>query len=88
MTSMPTRFYLLGYTGYLLPRSLRRLLARTKLHRAWLAGDMGVFREARGGAELFCGVCDRKSFHPRKGPNRAIAKPQHIVANLMFPFGW
>lgn len=87
MTSMHTRFYLLGYSGYLLPRSLRRLLARTKVHRAWLAGDMGIFPPDRRGGEGATGVCDRTTFIPRKGPSRAVAKTAHIVQNLLQPFG-
>lgn len=39
--------YLLGYEGRLAPRAIRRLLARTQMHRAWLSGYMGVFREER-----------------------------------------
>jgi hypothetical protein len=87
MTSLSTRFFLLGYSGYLLPRLVRRLIARTKCHRAWLAGDMGILRERRIGSGGFGSVCDRETFHPRKGPNRAVATPSHVVINLLYPYG-
>lgn len=39
------KMYLCGYGGKLLPRWIRKLIAKTKLHRAWLAGFMGIFSE-------------------------------------------
>lgn len=40
------RIYLTGYAGRQAPRWLRRALARTELHRAWLSGIDGRFEEA------------------------------------------
>lgn len=39
------QIYLLGYSGWHLPRALRKGLARTALHRAWLCGHLGCFCE-------------------------------------------
>jgi len=39
------RVYLHGYQQYILPRWLRRTLARTEFHRAWLSGFHGRFEE-------------------------------------------
>ena len=87
MTTLNTRFFLLGYSGYLLPRPMRRLLARTQMHRAWLAGDMGIFKKKRFDKQPQMGVCDRPTIIPRKGPLRAPATLEHIVSNLMYPYG-
>jgi hypothetical protein len=38
-------FYLRGYSGYVYPRILRRVFAKTRIHRAWLSGKLGVFIE-------------------------------------------
>lgn len=32
----------LGYQGFLLPRLLRRMIAKTRAHRAWLSGFTGL----------------------------------------------
>jgi len=32
----------LGYQGFLLPRCLRRMIAKTRAHRAWLSGFTGL----------------------------------------------
>ncbi len=37
--------YLFGYKKHSLPRTLRCLFAKTKLHRSWLSGSMGVYCE-------------------------------------------
>ena len=37
--------YLAGYSGIMVPRMLRRVLAKSELHRAWLSGHLGVFWE-------------------------------------------
>lgn len=37
--------YLIGYSGRTLPRWMRRKIARTELHRAWLVGYLGWFTE-------------------------------------------
>lgn len=40
--------YLKGYEGYRPPRWVRRLLAKTEIHHAWLAGYMHVFYDEDG----------------------------------------
>ena len=40
------RIYLAGYAGYRPPRLVRRLLAGSPCHRAWLLGFKGFFIEA------------------------------------------
>ena len=40
-------FYLQGYQGIIWPRWLRRCIAGTEIHRAWLLGHLGFFSEAR-----------------------------------------
>ena len=62
------RVYMQGYYGYVYPRLVRRLFAGTVLHRAWLAGHMGVFEQDG----RHHGVADRDNVQNRK---RAI-KPQ------------
>ena len=37
--------YILGYSGRLVPRLIRKLLARTGIHRAWQAGYNGCFTQ-------------------------------------------
>jgi hypothetical protein len=37
--------YLYGYQQKPMPRFIRRLMARTRLHRAWLSGSNGYFVE-------------------------------------------
>lgn len=61
MDAIAHRFYLFGYRAKVLPRFLRRLIARSDFHRAWLAGHMGVFEQH--GAR--CGVSDREVFQYR-----------------------
>ncbi|MFU8776236.1 MAG: hypothetical protein ACNA7M_01020 [Roseovarius sp.] len=39
------RVYLAGYSGYIMPRWLRVLLAGSELHRAWFLGSQGFFEE-------------------------------------------
>jgi hypothetical protein len=63
MGSLTFRFYLLGYKHFNFPRVLRKVLARTRWHRAWLAGHMGLYEQDG----RHCGVCDRDSFVIRKG---------------------
>lgn len=46
MRSATMYVYFLGYKGYLMPRLIRRLFARSRLHEAWLLGYMGVYEEA------------------------------------------
>ena len=37
--------YLLGYGGWYCPRSIRRIVARTEIHRAWFLGSTGHFSQ-------------------------------------------
>lgn len=46
MRPLLLRVYLEGYAGRLPPRWIRRVLARTALHRAWLLGYMAVTIES------------------------------------------
>jgi len=39
------RIYLAGYSGWHMPRRMRRMIARTEFHRAWFAGFTGHFIE-------------------------------------------
>lgn len=39
------RLYLHGLSGGAMPRRLRRLIARTGAHRAWLMGHLGYFEQ-------------------------------------------
>ncbi|MBS1303425.1 hypothetical protein [Loktanella sp. SALINAS62] len=43
MTSIYHRAYLHGYARQPAPRWLRRFIARSEIHRAWLAGYLGFF---------------------------------------------
>lgn len=47
--------YFVGYQGGLPFRWVRRVLAKTDMHRSWLAGNMGSYYEC---GKKF-GVCDR-----------------------------
>lgn len=88
--SLAMRFYLVGYSGCLLPRTLRRLLARTTWHRAWLAGYAGVF-EVEG---RMAGALDRKWYAYRGAPParcdhagaHARLTPTALLLRLMRPF--
>ena len=48
MQSIYLRAYLAGYAGRHIPRSIRRLIAGTEFHRAWLLGSMGFFEQGGG----------------------------------------
>ena len=39
------RVYLLGYGGWHCPRSIRRMVARTEIHRAWFIWSTGHFSQ-------------------------------------------
>ena len=43
--NLDQRVYLAGYSGRVLPRWLRRLAARSALHRVWLSGFTGCFEQ-------------------------------------------
>jgi hypothetical protein len=58
------RIYLAGYSGLLMARWLRRLMARSDWHRSWLSGHMGSFLKDDGSP---FGVCDRVWYSWRKG---------------------
>ncbi|MCF7701549.1 hypothetical protein [Loktanella sp. M215] len=45
MTSIYLRAYLHGYARQPAPRWLRRVIARSEIHRAWLAGWLGYFEQ-------------------------------------------
>lgn len=45
MRSVYMQVYLIGHGGKVLPRALRKLIAGTEIHRAWLIGYMGFFGE-------------------------------------------
>ncbi|ATG38002.1 MAG: hypothetical protein HEP70_19955 [Rhodobiaceae bacterium] len=45
MEAIYFRAYLSGYSGRVLPRRVRRLIAGSELHRAWLLGYMGFFEQ-------------------------------------------
>ncbi len=48
MTRLYHRVYLAGYSGWIMPPPLRRVIARSQVHRAWLNGCDGCFvRRAR-----------------------------------------
>jgi len=46
MTGLYHRVYLAGYSGWIMPRPLRRFFAGSQVHRAWLSGRDGCFIEA------------------------------------------
>lgn len=45
---MCERAYFVGYEQLFLSRRVRRAIARTELHRAWLAGNSGCIGEEEG----------------------------------------
>ena len=45
MTSIYLRAYLAGHTGQIMPRRLRKAIAGSELHRAWLVGFLGFFEQ-------------------------------------------
>lgn len=45
MQAIYLRMYLSGYSGRMLPVWLRRMVAGSELHRAWLSGRLGVFEQ-------------------------------------------
>ncbi len=46
MNTLRHRAYIAGYEGWIPPRLLRRAMARSRPHRAWLAGRLGYFEES------------------------------------------
>jgi hypothetical protein len=45
MKAIYHRVYLAGYSGWHMPRFMRRQIAGTELHRAWLLGSLAYFEE-------------------------------------------
>ena len=45
MTSIYLRAYLAGLAGQVMPSRLRKVLAGSELHRAWLVGFLGFFEQ-------------------------------------------
>lgn len=41
------RIYLAGYSGWIMPRTIRRAIGGTECHRAWILGHHGYFEERR-----------------------------------------
>lgn len=85
MTSISQRFYLLGYSGKLVPRQARAIFLRSTWHRAWLSGYTGVFFE--GENEKQFGVLDRQWYAYRKGSKA----PEHVgfmafMSHMLKPF--
>lgn len=82
MINLAFRFYLLGYKGVMLPRGVRRLIARSQCHRSWLAGDMDLHWDENN---QLLGVCDRNWYSWRKGPNSPQANLSRIALQLIRP---
>lgn len=61
-SSLVIRFYLIGYKSTIPPRILRKLIARSDLHRAWISGWNGNFTEG----DKAMGVVDRQWFRCKK----------------------
>jgi hypothetical protein len=40
------RVYLAAISGWIMPARLRKVIARSELHRAWVLGHLRFFREA------------------------------------------
>jgi hypothetical protein len=81
-TSLSMRFYLAGYQGLVLSRPVRRLLAKTTLHRAWLQGHMGSFVE--NGRKT--SVCDYAWTRVRKGPQHTVTPLRDLLRCLYQPY--
>jgi|GEM_PF-7063268 len=83
--SVEFRFYLLGYSGRCISRQLRRVLAGTNLHRAWLSGHMGLYEQ--DGRKH--GVCHREGYQFRKGKQRREESGIfEIIPILLRPFSY
>ena len=64
--SVPDFFFHLGYQQIVIPRVVRRLIARTELHRAWLSGFYGLW---------LCPVHKRAEFGWIDGRHRRESSP-------------
>jgi hypothetical protein len=38
-------FYIFGYNGLCFSKTARRFFAKSKIHKAWLSGHMGIYYE-------------------------------------------
>ncbi len=61
------QFYFIGYEQLFLSRKFRRAIAKTEMHRAWLAGNQGNIGVAEG-------VLYREWFTDRKHHTNATFK--------------
>jgi hypothetical protein len=61
------RAYFIGYEQLFLPRRVRRVIAKSEIHRAWLAGNQGNIGELEG-------VLYREWFTNRKHHSNANLK--------------
>jgi hypothetical protein len=59
--SAEDRLYFVGYKGLCLSRRLRRLIAGSAWHRAWLCGHLGLYEEDG----MPFGTCDRQGYRYR-----------------------
>ncbi len=82
--SISLRFHLVGYDGLLLARPIRRLIAGSTAHRAWLSGVMGIYTDDKG--QRF-GVCDREWTINRKAfQDKSRSSVVKIAAHLIAPW--
>lgn len=70
--------YAHGYAHKGFPKALRRLFAKTEFHRAWIAGQLGVFTDVEtGNRHGVCGEYKKKEngYFPKAGEiDRFITK--------------
>lgn len=71
--------YLRGHGGSEMSRFMRRLIARSELHRAWLVGSLGYFEE--GGVTY--GPCN--PYPGIMSETGETDKAQHIIPDDVFP---
>lgn len=55
--SIRSGFYISGLDKIMLPRTFRKLIAGTEIHRAWISGKIGRFSEFRDEGEIEHGIC-------------------------------
>jgi hypothetical protein len=73
--SLEDRLYFVGYKGVCPSRGLRRFIARSRWHRAWLSGYMGRYEED---GKAF-GVCDRDWYQYRDRSARSSAASKVLL---------
>ncbi|WGK63489.1 hypothetical protein QAO71_17110 (plasmid) [Halopseudomonas sp. SMJS2] len=86
--SVEQRFYVLGYDGILPASALRRIIAGTKAHRAWISGVMGVYKDEHG---QHYGVCDREWTFYRvvclgQNETSALTIVRHVLVPWSLPY--